>query len=154
MKEFHCKRPLAKAECLQYEEKYGQEGLELARQLQGAIPAISLVSQSALLSAFANDAAWDMAYAQQVNGYATSEDILIAITTSGNAVNVNHAARVAKIKGAWVLAMTGQTGGTLKTLSDSLLNVPERDTYLVQEYHLSLYHLVCRLVEAEIFKEG
>lgn len=121
--------------------------------MQGAIPAISLVSQSGFLSAFANDSAPDLAYAQETYAYAADKDVFIGISTSGNAKNVNYAAMVAKEKGALVISLTGETGGDLKEMSDILFNVPAKETYLVQEYHLPVYHLLCRLVEYEMFGE-
>ena len=85
--------------------------------------------------------------------YAGENDVLIGISTSGNAVNVLNAAKVARVKGAKVIAMTGEGGGKLAGECDILLNVPERETYRVQERHLEMYHQLCARVEAEFFEE-
>ncbi len=119
--------------------------------LQGAIPAVSLVSQAGFLTAYGNDVGFDMGYAQQVYAYGEKNDVFIGLSTSGNAPNVCYAAKVAKAKGVFVIALTGETGGELKELSDILLNVPARETFMVQEYHLPLYHTICRALEYEMF---
>src|SRR5687768_3963828 len=84
-----------------------QNGDYLADHLQGALPAISLVSQTSLLSAIANDIAADMAYAQQVYAYGRSGDAIIGISTSGNARNVLHALQVARALGLHTIGLTG-----------------------------------------------
>lgn len=94
-----------------------------------------------------------MAYAQQVYIYGGEKDVFIGLSTSGNSQNVYYAAKIAKAKGLFVIAFTGETGGKLKEVSDVLLNVPAKETFKVQEYHLPLYHLICRAVEYEIFGE-
>ncbi len=119
--------------------------------LQGALPAISLPSQSALLSAYVNDAFPLMLYAQLVYGYGRENDLLIAISTSGNSENVVLASRVAKAKGMKVLSLTGEYGGELSAISDVIIKVPEKETYKVQEYHLPVYHWLCLKVEEHFF---
>lgn len=121
--------------------------------LQGAAPAISLVSETALITAYSNDNASDLAFAQQVLGYGRAGDILIAISTSGNSENVIHAARIAKAIGVKVISLTGQGGGKLAELSDVLLDVPSKVTYQIQELHLPIYHAICMAVEQELFGE-
>lgn len=153
LKEFYIKRPVRGKLAEDLKDSYGQEGEYLVRHLQGSIPAISLVSQTGFLSAYANDAAPELSFAQGVLGYGEDKDILIAISTSGDAKNVNYAAMVAKVKNVKVISLTGESGGSLKKYTDILLNVPERETYLIQELHLPLYHLYCRGVEYEMFGE-
>lgn len=153
LKEFYIKRPLKRKLAENLKDAYGQEGEYLVKHLQGSIPAISLVSQTGFLSAYANDAAPELSFAQEVLGYGEDKDVLIAISTSGDANNVNYAAMVAKVKGVKVISLTGESGGRLKENTDILLNAPEKETYLVQELHLPLYHLYCRGVEYEIFGE-
>ena len=119
--------------------------------LQEALPAISLVSEIALLTAYANDQAPDLSFAQQVLGYGKAGDILIAISTSGNSKNVIYAAQIAKVQDMKVISLTGSTGGKLKALSDILINVPSEETYVIQEYHLPVYHALCAAVENEFF---
>ncbi len=153
LKEFYIKRPVKGKLAENLKDSYGEEGEYLVRHLQGSIPAISLVSQTGFLSAYANDAAPELSFAQEVLGYGEEKDILIAISTSGDAKNVNYAAMVAKVKDVKVISLTGESGGSLKKYTDILLNVPERETYLIQELHLPLYHLYCRGVEYEMFGE-
>ena len=128
-----------------------QEGEYLASHLQGALPAISLVSQTSLLSAIANDTAADMVYAQQVYGYGRRGDTLIGLSTSGNARNVIHAMQVAQALGLHTIAMTGPTSGMLKSLCDICICVPGAGTPAVQERHLPVYHVLCAMLEEEFF---
>lgn len=153
LKEFYIKRPINHEFKGKLIEIYGEEGRVMAENLQGAIPAISLVSQTGFLSAYGNDAKPELSYAQEVFAYGNPGDMLIAISTSGNARNVCYAAMLAKTLDVFVLSLTGEDGGDLRKYSDILLNVPEKETYLVQELHLPLYHLLCQGIEYEIFGE-
>lgn len=121
--------------------------------LQGTIPAISLVSETALSTAYANDQAPDLSFAQQVLGYGKAGDLLIAISTSGNSKNVVYAAQIAKVQGVKVISLTGSKGGKLREYSDILINVPSDETFIIQEYHLPVYHCLCATIENEIFSE-
>jgi D-sedoheptulose 7-phosphate isomerase len=123
----------------------------LADHLQGALPAISLVSQTALMTAFANDVAPDMLFAQQVYGYGRPGDALLAISTSGNASNILHAVQVARALGLRCLGLTGRSGGALKALCDLTVCVPAEGATAVQERHLPIYHALCAFLEAEFF---
>lgn len=120
---------------------------ELRDKLQGALPAISLPSQSGILSAYINDVDPEMMYAQLVYGYAKENDLVIGISTSGNSVNIVNAIKVAKAMGVKTVALTGEAGGTLAELADVLINVPVKETYKVQEYHLPVYHYLCAATE-------
>ena len=124
---------------------------ELTAHLEGAIPAISLVSMSGLITAFANDVAWDAAFAQQVLGLGRPGDALIALSTSGNSANCVNAALVARAKGMRVISFTGAAGGRLATLADAAIQVPESETYKIQELHLPVYHALCAALEAALF---
>lgn len=125
---------------------------ELCKGLQGALPAISLVSQSAILSAYINDVDPYMMYAQLVYGYGTEADLLICLSTSGNSRNVVNAAKVARALGIKVLSMTGQNRSALCDISDVVIRVPETETYKVQELHLPVYHYLCAGVEKYFFE--
>ena len=125
----------------------------LRKNLQGALPAISLPSQSAILSAFINDVEPDMMYAQLVYGYAAENDLLICLSTSGNSKNCVNAAEVAKSIGAKVLSLTGQKDSRLSEISDCTIKVPETETFKVQEYHLPVYHYLCAMVEKCFFEK-
>ena len=78
-------------------------------------------------------------------------DILIAISTSGNSKNVIYASQIAKIKNMKIISLTGKDGGKLKNLSDININVEEQETFIIQEYHLPIYHALCLAVENEVF---
>ncbi len=119
--------------------------------LQGTLPAISLVNETALMTAYSNDNSADLCFAQQVLGYGNSNDILIAISTSGNSQNVIYASQIAKVKDMKVISLTGRNGGKLKKLSDININVSSAQTFIIQEYHLPIYHTLCLAVENEIF---
>ena len=126
---------------------------ELRCGLQGALPAISLPSQTGVLSAFINDVDPDMMYAQLTYGYATEKDLLIGISTSGNSKNVVNAARVAKAVGAKTMAMTGKKESKLSEICDACIRVPETETYKIQELHLPVYHYLCAQIEFDTFGE-
>lgn len=123
----------------------------LRKGLQGALPAISLPSQSAILSAYINDVRPEMMYAQLVYGYAKENDLVIGLSTSGNSKNVVKAAEVAKCMGAKTLSMTGEKESKLSELSDITIRVPSTETYKIQEYHLPIYHYLCMEVEKVMF---
>lgn len=130
---------------------YGEEGEYLISKLEGALPAVSLISQTSVLTAFANDKAWDTAAAQQLYGLSKEGDCLIVLSTSGNSQNCVYSALVAKAKGLKTIAFTGINGGRLKGLCEECICVPETETYRVQELHLPVYHCLCAMLEDEFF---
>lgn len=123
----------------------------LREKLQGALPAISLPSQSAILTAFINDIEPDMMYAQLVYGYATDKDLVIGLSTSGNSKNVVNALEVARCLGAKTLSFTGRNPSKMSALSDVTIQAPGTETYKIQEYHLPIYHYLCMKVEEAMF---
>ena len=140
-----------------WEEKFKQVCPEMApylmENLQGALPAISLVSETALSTAYANDQAPDLSFAQQVLGQGRAGDVLLCISTSGNSTNVLYAAAVARAMELRVIGLAGQGGGRLKELSDVCICAPSKITYQIQEYHLPIYHALCLALEREFFGE-
>lgn len=126
----------------------------LIDNLQSTLPAISLVSEISLLTAYNNDKSSNLVFAQQVLGYGNKGDVLLAISTSGNSKNVVYAAKLAKVQGMKVISLTGNNGGLLRELSDVLINVPFSDTFIIQEFHIIIYHAICAAVENEFFSEG
>lgn len=126
---------------------------ETLNKLQGGLPAISLPSIPVLNSAFCNDVDPELIYAQSLLALGKKNDILIAISTSGNAKNVFSAATVAKGLGIKVIALTGQSGGMLRDCADICIAVPETETFKVQELHLPVYHYLCAAVEEHFFAE-
>lgn len=127
------------------------DGEYIVNNLQGALPAIALVGSSAIESAFANDCAPELVFAQQVLGLGKENDVLLGITTSGNSRNVVYAAKVAKAKGMKVIAMTGEKNGIIADYADVLINVSGDETYKIQELHLPVYHALCMAIELEIY---
>ena len=121
--------------------------------LQGALPAMSLVGETSLLTAFANDVSPNLIFAQQIFGIGRRGDVLLAISTSGNSDNVLFAVEVAKIIGLKVIAITGRRGGRLKHLSDVAVCVPADSSHTIQEFHLPIYHMLCIALENEFFGE-
>ncbi|MEZ4884468.1 MAG: D-sedoheptulose 7-phosphate isomerase [Chitinophagales bacterium] len=107
------------------------------------------------LTAVANDYGFDQVYARLIEGFGSKGDILVSLSTSGNSPNVIKAMEQAKKQGLINVALTGQTGGKLKEmgLTDYLVNVPSIDTPRIQEVHILVGHIVCELVEKELFSK-
>ena len=147
MKGFMCKRELPENEKQKLIDVGGEMGGKLAGLLQIPLPAISLVSSVSLATAFANDVAQKLIFAQQVYGLGNENDILFGISTSGNAENVAYAMIAAKAKGLLTIGLTGKDGGKLKDLCDITIIVPENSTPDIQELHLPIYHYICKTVE-------
>ena len=120
--------------------------------LQGSLSAIPLPSLTSALTAVQNDLDPSYAYAQLLYGLANKVDLLIAISTSGNAKNICNAATVAKALGVKVLALTGRIGGRLTSLADVSIRVPRDETYEIQELHLPVYHFLCAYTEEKLFQ--
>ena len=151
MKGYLLKRPVPEDIRTKLVSLSPEHGDYLASHLQGGLPAISLVSQTSLLSAIANDTAADMAYAQQVYAYGRDGDALFGISTSGNARNVIHAMQVARALGLQTIGLTGPTGGVLKPFCDVCICVPAESTPAIQERHLPIFHVLCAMLEEEFF---
>lgn len=128
-------------------------GAYLSDKLQGSLPAIALTNQSALMTASLNDVDGNVMFAQQVNGFGKPEDVFLGITTSGNSADVIYATVVAKAKGLKTIALTGKTGGKIKNLADITIIVPSNETFMIQEYHLPVYHALCLEIEEHFWKE-
>ncbi len=153
MKGFLKKRPIEESLRKRLAEVGGAQGEAIGSQLQQGMPAISLVSQTALATAVINDISGDMLFAQQVNALGQSGDVLWALSTSGNSRNVVAAAIVARARGMQIVAFTGDGGGVLKAYADVLLKCPYKETHLVQEAHLPIYHALCAMLEARFFAD-
>jgi D-sedoheptulose 7-phosphate isomerase len=123
----------------------------ICEKLQAALPAISLPSQSAALTAFMNDVDPSLVYAQLLYGYARPNDLFLGLSTSGNSQNVVNAATVAKAIGITTVAMTGARESKLSEISDVTIRVPECETFKIQELHLPIYHYLCASVEEHFF---
>lgn len=154
MKEFKLKRKVFANQADAMKAIDSEMGGYLADNLQGALPAIALTGHSALSTAFMNDSESVLVFAQQVNGYGKAGDVLLGISTSGNSKNVIYAAITAKARGLKVIGLTGEKESRLSKLADCCIQVPETETYKVQEMHLPVYHCLCMMLEEEFFGEG
>lgn len=149
MKGFRLKRALTDAQKAAF-SRYNNADY-LMENLQNALPAISLVSQTSLITAYLNDVSADMLFAQQVYGYAKRGDTLIALSTSGNSSNIINAARTALALGCNVLSITGEGGGKLRADSTVCVRLPAKEPYAVQELTLPVYHALCAALEERFF---
>jgi len=120
---------------------------ELSAELEGAFPAIPLTSFHAFQSAWANDRNPDFNFAQLVNALGKRGDVLIGLSTSGAAKNVNHAVVTAKALGLKTIGLTGTKGSSLAAAVDIAIKVPAVETYKVQELHLPVYHCICMMLD-------
>lgn len=127
-------------------------GCQLANALQPALPAIALTSHTALNTAFMNDVNPELIFAQQVLGYGNPGDILLGISTSGNAKNVLYAFVTARALGMKTLGLTGKTGGRFNEYCDIVIHVPASVTHEIQELHLPVYHALCQMLEEYFWK--
>lgn len=150
MKGFISKRPIEAGVAAGLRALYPAEADYLIANLQSALPAIALTSFP-LSSAFINDVASDMVFAQQVYGYGNPGDVLIGLSTSGNSKNVVNALKIAKLKGMSTIGLTGAAPGQFNALCDVTVNCPAEETYRIQEFHLPVYHALCAMLEAEFF---
>lgn len=112
-----------------------------------ALPAIALTTDTSILTAMANDYAYEEVFARQVQALVQSGDIVIAISTSGNSRSVLRGVEEARRRGAWIAGLTGQSGGRLKEVVDCCVRVPSPRTAHIQETHIALIHAVCARVD-------
>ena len=151
MKEFKLKREVYKDQADAMKAIDPDMGAILAKHLQGALPAITLTGHSSLTTAFMNDSNPELVFAQQVNGYGKPNDVFLGISTSGNSRNVLFAAVAARAKGLKVIGLTGNKNCRLQELADVCIQVPETETYKIQELHLPVYHCLCMMLEEYFF---
>lgn len=151
MKSFTVSRPVDPGIAKALHIAYAEDAKGLIDNLQKALPAQALVGNVSLETAYANDVADEYAFAQQLYGYGRAGDMLLGISTSGNAKNVTAAVRLARCMGITTIALTGGDGGLLGRLCDAAVIVPSAVTYKIQELHLPIYHALCRMLEASFF---
>ena len=151
MKGFMLPRPIPDEDRERLSSMYGEEGAYMAERLQRALPAIALTGSPALATAYQNDVAADLNFAQQVYGYGQKGDTLLAISTSGRSANVVHALQVARMIGLGTIGLTGANGGRMNDLCDVTIRVPYESTPEIQERHLPIYHALCIMLEHEFF---
>jgi len=116
-----------------------------------ALPSDALHCNTSYLTAVANDYSFDVIYARLLEGLAKKGDVLVGISTSGNSENIVKAFEMAKTIGVTTIGFTGQKGGKMKDLGDHLINVPSNTTPRIQESHILVGHIICELVEINIF---
>ncbi len=152
MKGFLLNRELSKDLKTKINNELGSEGKVLADNLQQGLRAISLTSHPSLLTAFSNDVHPELIFAQQLSVLGKKGDVVLGITTSGNSKNVVKALEIGKVLGLKTIALTGEKGGKCLEFADCTINVPETETYIVQEYHLPIYHAICATLEDIYFE--
>lgn len=153
MKSFVLPRKLDTSYAQKLIEIDSEMGTILAENLQGAMPAIALDGHLALTTAYMNDCVPELCFAQQINGFGKPEDVYIGISTSGNSKNILYGAVAAKAKGMKVVGLTGAKDSKLMNLADVCVKVPQTETYMIQEYHLPIYHCWCLMLEDKFFGE-
>ncbi len=117
------------------------------------LPSEALHCNTSYLTAVANDYGYDVVYSRMITGIGKKGDVLIGLSTSGNSVNITNALQRAGEIGMITVGFTGEGGGKMKDLCDHLLNVPSNDTPRIQESHITIGHIICQLVEEELFKK-
>lgn len=153
MKGFLKKRPVEgslKEELLKNNPNLNSEFLT---NLQVGLPAVNLCESASLLTAFCNDVNPAFMFAQQTFGLGKKGDVLIGLSTSGNAENVNNAVSIAKAMGLKTIGLTGAKGGRLAENANLCIQVPETETFKVQELHLPVYHCLCAAAESAFFEK-
>ena len=153
MKGFLSLRKMKQDDYEMIKKQFPEDADMFCNTLQYGIPAISLPSLTAVGSAFINDVAADMVYAQLVYGFGRKQDLVIGLSTSGNSKNVVNALKIAKAKGLKTLGLTGAKPSLMDELCDVIIKVPETETYKIQEYHLPVYHYLCAALEHTLFHE-
>lgn len=108
---------------------------------------------TSFITAVANDYNYEEVYARMIRAAGRAGDVLFAMSTSGNSLNIIRAIEDAKKMSMTIVGMTGETGGKMRDLCDFLINIPSRDTPRIQECHMMLGHLMCELIESELFKK-
>lgn len=119
-----------------------------------SLPSLAFTTNTSILTATGNDYDFSRVFERQVEGLVTKEDVVIGITTSGNSANVIKGIMKAKEIGAKTVAFTGRGGGKIDGISDITLKVPSDDTPRIQEVHITVGHIICELVEKELFGEN
>ena len=118
------------------------------------LPALSLATDTSALTALGNDYGYDAVFSRQVHALGNAGDIAIGISTSGNSPNVLAAIDVARSRSLLTIGFTGQDGGKMNGRTDILFRVPSRMTPRIQETHITLGHVLCELIDRELFPEA
>ena len=151
MKRFRIKRPVSEEFAAKLKAVDSVRGEKLARNLERSLTAIPLVAHEALTTAYINDVDGLGVFAQQLFGYGRKGDVFLGISTSGNSENILSAAVAARAVGMKVIGLTGEGGGELARMADVCVRAPATETYMIQEYHLPIYHCWCMMLEEHFF---
>lgn len=151
MKRFEIPRPVTPEMAEKLKIIDPLRGENLAKNLERGLMAIPLVAHEALSTAYTNDVDGLGVFAQQLFGFGRSGDVFLGISTSGNSKNVISATVVARALGIKVIGLTGIWGGELAEVADVAVKVPEKETYMIQELHLPVYHCWCLMLEDKFF---
>jgi D-sedoheptulose 7-phosphate isomerase len=119
-----------------------------------ALPVVALTTDTSVLTAVANDYGFDEVFRRQVEAHVREGDVLLCISTSGDSPNVLRALEEAKKRGARVLALAGRDGGALARAAELCVTVPAQQTWRIQETHITIGHILCELIESELFKDA
>ena len=119
-----------------------------------SIPSLALTTDTSNLTAIGNDYGYDQVFSRQLSGMGVEGDLFIGISTSGNSQNVINAFEVAKEKGITTVALVGRDGGRMAQMADFAIVVPSNATPRIQESHILIGHIVCDIIEKELFGEG
>lgn len=118
------------------------------------LPSEALHCNTSYLTAVANDYGYDFVYSRIIRGTGKAGDVLVALSTSGNSVNITNALQAAREIGMITVGFTGETGGKMAIMCDYLVNVPSNDTPRIQESHITIGHIICQLVEDQLFNNA
>ncbi len=119
-----------------------------------SISSIALTTDTSNLTAIGNDYGYDKVFSRQLEGVGCEGDLFIGISTSGNSQNIVNAFESAKVKGITTVALVGCDGGKMAEMADYVLIVPSNDTPRIQESHILIGHILCDIIEKELFAEG
>jgi len=111
------------------------------------LAALALTANPSVLTAAGNDYGFEQIFARQIESMVSAQDVLVALSTSGASGNILRGVEVGRARRAFVVALTGETGGALASKVDLLLNVPSRDPQRIQEAHITIGHIACSLIE-------
>jgi D-sedoheptulose 7-phosphate isomerase len=117
------------------------------RNERKSLAALALTTNSSVLTAAGNDYGFEHIYSRQIESLVAPQDVLVALSTSGNSPNMIRGVEAGRARGAYVVAFTGETGGALAGKVNLLLNVPSRDPQRIQEAHITIGHIACSLIE-------
>src|SRR5262245_57426661 len=112
-----------------------------------SLAALALTTNTSVLTAAGNDYGFEQVFARQIESLVAKQDVLVALSTSGTSPNIVKAVEAGRASGAYLVALTGESGGALASKVDLLLNVPSSDPQRIQESHITIGHIACSLIE-------